>query len=213
MVSVRPLDWTMPDPAPRALIFTSRQAPTALTAMPAAFRSLPVYCIGPGTADAARRANFTHIAWIGQGRRDRLIDRIAHDNTPPILWARGEIAADDIVAELADKGMPATERIVYAAQETPGFTKGIEELLIRGWVDYALLTSPRIARLFVRHLMAVHAQSQHMTMLCLSAAVAREIRQIPHKAVIIGPEPNLDSLLLASGLLCNNKSQQQGQVG
>ena len=213
MVVVRSVDWTMPEPAPRSLIFTSRQAPAALTAMPAGFRNLPVYCIGPGTADAARRANFRAIAWVGEGRRDRLIAAVCQTAEPPVMWARGEISADDVIGELAAQGMTAHERVVYAAEETAGFSKGSQELLIRGWVDYALLTSPRIARLFVRHLLAIHAQTQHMTMLCLSTAVAREVRQIPHKAVVIGPEPTLDSLLLASGLLCNNKSRQQGQVG
>ncbi|MCC5968634.1 MAG: uroporphyrinogen-III synthase [Pararhodobacter sp.] len=98
-----------------ALIFTS---PNAVAAVRATVTGLPAWCVGPGTAAAAREAGF-RVRESGGDAGHLLTDLRRAGPGERLVHAHGRHLARDLVSALAPEGFDITGVMVYEAQPVP----------------------------------------------------------------------------------------------
>lgn len=204
LLDVAAVPWDMPDGPVEAVMFTSRQAPPAIGARGEAIRHLPVFPIGPGTAAAALAAGFTDVRNHVEGDQRQLLATVAASGLRRVLFLSGEDVRGDPVGYLAEAGVEAVRRVVYRAELAGGFRPEAGEALAANALDWALLMSPRTARLFLKlydELQGVEPQSLRLG--CISRAVAAPLAKRPWREVAIAEAATEDSLLAATMLLCD----------
>jgi len=186
-----------PIPHPTALALTSRQA--AAPAFRPDWADTPLYAIGPGTAQAARDAGFTAVVHSGDGHALHLRDQLLEARPERILWPSGAHIRYDLAAGLAP--LTAARWIVYEARPQT-LTATAQAALAGGAVDWVLLTSPRLGRLFAGQTTGFDLSRTRLG--CMSEAVARVVRPLGAGEVRVSRLPTLDNLLFACGLLCES---------
>lgn len=102
--------------APGDLIVTSAEVFRVLGAVPEAVTSRRVFCVGPATAEAAKRAGFADIV-TAEGTGLSLAARIAAGPPrAPLLYLAGEPRSPDLEAKLAEAHIPLTVTTCYRMQ-------------------------------------------------------------------------------------------------
>jgi uroporphyrinogen-III synthase len=171
-----------------AIVITSANAPQA--AAPE-LKSLPVFAVGPRTAEAARQAGFAVVSAANGNTKDlvRLIAARSAGAKAPLLYLAGEDRAGDLVAELATQGIRAQMKIVYRAVAEP-FPTVLAAALDAGDVDVVLHFSRRSAELFIQGAKAsgVAGPAEDVRHLCLSAQVAEPLAGASRIAIAPRPE-------------------------
>lgn len=200
LLEIVPGDMPPPMDPPAAIALTSRQA--AQPAFRPAWARTPLYAIGPGTAQAARDAGFVRIAHTGDGHALHLRDALLAARPERILWPSGADIRYDLTAGLAP--LTAARWIVYDARPQP-LTMHARAALTDGAIDWVLLTSPRLARLFAAQATGLDLSRTRLG--CMSVAVARQVRALKSSEVRIGRLPTLDNLLFACALLCESDAR------
>jgi uroporphyrinogen-III synthase len=187
----------IPDPL-AGVIFTSETGVAALARLIPAPRGLPAWCVGGRTAEAARRAGFAPRSAEGDAEdllRLLLADPKAAALNAPLLHARGQEARGELSRRLADRGIAATEAVVYAQQPQP-LTAEAQALLARPGPVLLPLFSPRTAALFraaaPAPLAALHA-------IAMSPAVARALDGVPLAGLTLAGRPDADAMQEAVG--------------
>ena len=185
LFSVRPLDWTPPDPAAfDAVMLTSasaaRQAATGLIP----FLSCPCYAVGEATAAAAEEAGFTDIR-IGPDDGKSLLLMMAEDEVRTAFHACGQ----DHLA-LGHPDVAITRVPVYAAEAADRLPVPAEGML-------ALLHSPRAASLFA----GLAGDKSRIRLAAISAKTARAAGA-GWQSVSVSPWPRDQALLELAGQLC-----------
>lgn len=197
LLAVMPCDTPPPMEMPAALALTSRQA--ALPAFRPHWAHTPLYAIGPGTAQAACDAGFSTIVYCGDGHALRLRDALLADRPASLLWPSGREIRYDLAAALAP--LTAARWIVYDAR-AQDLTPAAQAALAGGLIDWVVLTSPRLGRLFAGQ--ASGHDLSRTRLGCLSPAVARTLQGLHAGEVRVSRLPVLDNLLFACGLLCDS---------
>lgn len=197
--------WSPPGAMPGAIILTSPRGASAFIAE--RFKTLPTYCVGQVTARAAQANGYGNIVWPGSGRSAELIARLAADGTTPCLWLSGEDVSTDMVAELKTHGVKVWRRVVYIAEPVAMFTAEALRALRRGEVDWALLSSPRLATLMRERCAAESIPADRIALACLSEEVAAAARGPVWRDIHVSPKPDLDVLLASCGLLCDKQPE------
>ncbi|MCC5991019.1 MAG: uroporphyrinogen-III synthase [Rhodobacteraceae bacterium] len=132
-----------------SLIFTSQHAVAAWQAA-GLDCDLPVCCVGPRSAEAAREAGFGNIRQAPGGDAVSLLAMISADPPPaPMLHLRGQHVAMPLAEKLAERGIEARELVVYRQEVLP-LQAAACELLSRPGDVVVPLFSPRSARLFAQ---------------------------------------------------------------
>jgi uroporphyrinogen-III synthase len=185
LFSVRPLAWTLPDPAGfDAVMLTSasaaRQASEGLTP----FKGLPCYAVGESTAAAAEEAGFTDIR-IGPDDGKSLLLMMAEDEVRAVFHACGQ----DHLA-LGHPGVAITRVPVYAAETEARLPVAAEDML-------ALLHSPRAATLFA----GLARDKSRIRIAAISAKTARAAGE-GWQSVSVSPRPRDQALLELAAELC-----------
>ncbi|QIE55075.1 uroporphyrinogen-III synthase [Pikeienuella piscinae] len=131
-----------------ALIFTSARALEALLqhGPPPA---LPAYCVGPATADAARRAGFDEVI-EGGGDAVRLLAVLKAAGLSRPAHVRGRDIAMDISAALRDTGADARDIVAYEARPAGPPGARVDAAMRAGRIDAVAFFSPRTAALFAK---------------------------------------------------------------
>lgn len=162
-------------------------------------RDLPVFAVGPATAERARRHGFTAVV-AADGTGAALVDLIMMRLRPddgPILWASGDDIRVDVAAELGDRGYRVERSVVYRASAAPHLPEDAARALTEGSIDGALFFSPRTAERFAT--LATDAglarRVAAMTAYCLSPAVADAARALPWAAIRTAERPTRADLL------------------
>ncbi|MGI9403655.1 MAG: uroporphyrinogen-III synthase, partial [Hyphomicrobium sp.] len=104
----------------QAVIATSRNGLRALAESPArpAALKLPIFAVGPGTADFARTLGFARVIEGAETARD-LVPLIADEIEPAagsVVHLAGEFLAFDLAAALDGEGIAVRKVIVYRAR-------------------------------------------------------------------------------------------------
>jgi uroporphyrinogen III methyltransferase/synthase len=137
-----------------AVCFTSRNAvrflpPRAAAALRPGAR---VFCVGPATAAAARRAGFADATcppsrWDAEG----LLEHVRRSFPPAgrrFLFVRGARARAALPQGLRDAGAHVEEAVVYRTEPVPVDEAALRAALVRGELDALTFTSGSAARRF-----------------------------------------------------------------
>lgn len=129
---------------PDALVLTSRRAASALAATPAAWRILPVYCVGHATAQAVQRHHFMHTR-TGNGTALDLLPLIAqhHGDGTRLLHLAGDALKVDLAPLLLAKHITLEKLTVYTSHRAAGLTPEVAHALHVGALTGVVFYSPR----------------------------------------------------------------------
>lgn len=181
----------------QALLFTSANGVRAFAAA-SPRRSLRVFAVGDGSAEAARRAGFDEVE-SAKGDVEALaalvVDRLKPDGGI-LFHAAGTVTAGDLKSRLEALGYEVRRAQLYDAKIATALSTETRANLTLGGIDAILLFSPRTARTFADLWRAAGSPSLgNIEALCLSAAVAREIDILGWSGVEIADRPDLPSML------------------
>lgn len=183
------------------IVATSRNGLRALADSPALqeARKLPLFAVGPGTAELARNLGFEAIK-AGAGTGAELVPIIAEvirAGGAPLLHIRGEDIAFDLKTALAERGIAVREAIVYRTKPAETLSPATRDLLRAGEIDGVILMSPRTGMTFTRLVAAegLLGQARKLVLLCLSPAVAATVEPLAAARVEIAESPNAASML------------------
>lgn len=172
------VDAVMPDLSKyNALTFTSAQGVRRFAAL-SPVRDLPVYAVGPQTADEARRCGFT-IIHHAAGTGDDLA-RLLEANQGPYLYGRAREISFPLASHVPDVG----EIILYETVPTDDFTWP------RG-VDMVLFFSARAARIFAElaENKGFSGDLARTKALCLGAGMVEFLSPLRWRDICISPSP------------------------
>lgn len=179
---------------PQAIAVTSANGVRAYAAQSWA-SDVPVFCVGPASADAARHARLT-VAGVAGASVESLAQVIADKAIGPVLHIRGADAAGDLCASLSARGKTADALVLYDAIPTTALPSDFEDWMAASAVGVTLF-SPRTARLFAQ--LVAHrdggASLHHATALCLSPAVAEAARSLSFRHFRTATAPTEDALI------------------
>lgn len=147
-------------------------------------RDVPVFAVGPQTAEEARDAGFADVR-NADGDAKALAEaarRWARPGGGALLHVKGAEGDGSLAASL--DGFDARRLVLYDVTET-GAAIDLDS------IDAVLLFSPRSARIFA----ARAPESADVIAICISAATARALGARAFKAVRIAAKPNQDALL------------------
>jgi uroporphyrinogen-III synthase len=192
LFEVRPLDWTLPDRLPDAVLMTSANAARHGGAQLAALRHLPLYAVGEATAAAAKAAGFANIV-IGDAGIEAIVSRAAADGTGSLLHLAGrEHKAPDDAPNLIER------RIVYASDAVAALPDTARAALPDA---IALLHSPRAAALFASMVDPAPVAIAAISPAALAAAGPG------WRATALAVRPDDASLLAAAAKLCDQAAR------
>ena len=175
----------------RGLVLTSANAVPMLADVPG-IAGLPAYCVGPGTARAARAAGFRAQEAGGDARR--LIDWLRrHRPQGPLVHAHGRHLARDLAAALDADGIGIRGVAVYEAQSRDWPVGLAAELAARRVI--APLFSPRAAQALARQ--AGVAQMGGLRPVAISAACAARLPDAFQPRTKLATSPDAAAMLTA----------------
>ncbi|MEQ8897821.1 MAG: uroporphyrinogen-III synthase [Roseovarius sp.] len=147
------------------------------------------YCVGPGTAAAARRAGLSAID--GGGTAEHLLKRLIADHPGgKLLYLRGEHVAADLAQSLNQAGIETHELIVYRQLATP-LSDTAQTLLSGDTPVIAPLFSARSARLFLD----AAPPAAPLKIAAISPAVANTVSPGRAQEIAIAASPTADAML------------------
>ncbi len=171
---------------PEALLLSSRHAAHALATLPNDWRSIPVFCIGAATAEAARSASYAHTTH-GESDMLALLPQLVTTLTPGarVLYLAGEDTRIDAVSLLNAQHIHAEKIVVYKADAETTLSDTLCESIRSRDVHGVSFFSPRSAQIAIQ-LLRQHGLSDHaknITAYCLSLAVAEAAAALDWKAL------------------------------
>jgi uroporphyrinogen-III synthase len=184
----------------QAVLFTSANGARCFAAAEAR-RDIKVFTVGDGSAATARALGFTHIesaAGDVTSLATLVADRLKADDGA-LLHAAGSSLAGDLKGQLEAAGFTVRRVTLYDAVPASEMPPGTLMNLRLGGIDAVALFSPRSARTFVdlwRKAGGARDGLKDVTALCLSAAVARELKDLDWRRVEIAAQPDIAALLV-----------------
>jgi uroporphyrinogen-III synthase len=185
----------------QALIATSRNGVRALAKSPllGAAIGLPIYAVGPGTAETARALGFEN---VHRGPRDAgalvgFVAEHAQVNAGSLIYLAPERKAIDLGGELRRLGFHVQEPVVYSVAAADRFSEPLVARFEAQGVDGVVLMSAQTARTYAR-LVLGHRLSGKLAgtvHFCLSPAVASGLAILGEPRLAIASQPDLKALL------------------
>lgn len=213
----------LPDGAPllgdlagvSALLFTSVNGVRAFAAA-SDRRDLPVFAVGPATAEAAGETGFTWIATAGGDVESlaRLVLDQRHDSEGRLLHVAGETVAGDLAGRLAAHGYDVRRVALYRAVPATSLSDRTRDTLAHGALAAALFFSPRTARAFVTlaRTAGLDEACRGVVAVCLSPAVAEAIGTLTWRQVAVARTPTLDDAIGALATAVPPGQRADGQT-
>lgn len=186
-----------------SVIATSRNALKALAQSDAlsAALALPLFAVGPATAQLAKDLGFSTVI-AGPGTGTDLVPVIAGysgSKSGRLVHVTGDHLAFDLADALRPHGIALRTLPAYAsvaAETLPGKTT---VALAARTIDAVVLMSPRTAATWARLTASLPDKPSltDVTHICLSAAVADAISGMPDVKTVIAEKPNADAIISA----------------
>ncbi|MDX2095908.1 MAG: uroporphyrinogen-III synthase [Alphaproteobacteria bacterium] len=187
----------LPRATPDALLLTSRHATHALADLPAAWRTLPAYCVGHATAAAATEHGLQNIL-PGTSDVQTILPRIGNalSTGSRLLYLAGDETRTDVKHALAAYGVDVTVMVVYSAIANAALDEPLRMGLANGSIGGAVFFSPRSARIacLLIEKAGLSACTHRMAAYCLSANVASEASRLRWLSLHSCPRPTRHSL-------------------
>lgn len=183
-----------------ALVLTSANAVPALESLPKSWRgTLPAFCVGTRTAEAAGKLGFTAHSAKG-GRAELLVLILEHmPKDKKLLLVAGRDRHEDLPEQLRDAGHEMTVWTAYEAKAVEALPAPAADALRDGSADAALHYSPRSAEVFfdLAGKAGLTEQAQALPQLALSAAIAAPLISAGSDTVLVAEHPEEAALFAA----------------
>lgn len=195
-IEPQPVQW--PHETPAAIVLTSRHAAHALEKVPTHWRTLPVYCAGPATAQAAARLGFGQVYPASTGVMELLpLLRENHEGAR-VLYPSGEDIKLDIAPLLQSSGITVERIVAYRAHAVEQLPTSLVESFSKDEIRGVVLGSPRAVRL-VHGLLSQYqltASASKLDLYCLSLDIAAEAaRLLGGRQVYACSLPSYDAMM------------------
>lgn len=181
----------------RAILLTSANGARALGEV-CPTRDLPVFAVGPATAQAAHDLGFGDITVSG-GNVVFLAETVRA--TLPagpgvLLHVSSSVVAGDLAGRLGEAGYTVRRATAYSARPVARLPQAARDALTGETLDGAAFFSPRSAAIFDGLIEAAGLRGTlcHLTGYCLSDAVARDLPAPPWGATAIAARPDSEAL-------------------
>jgi uroporphyrinogen-III synthase len=176
------------------------RALAASTALAQALK-LPLFAVGPGTAELARSLGFRTVI-AGSGGAGDLVPVIAAKADAakgPLVHLAGEVVACDLAAALNPSGLEVRKLTAYRAQAARALAPQTELAIADGALDAVVLMSPRTATIFAQLVAGagLKAQANRLIYVCMSQNVADALQPLQPGRVVIAPAPDAAALAAA----------------
>jgi uroporphyrinogen-III synthase len=160
---------------------------------------VPVYAVGPQTAEAARGAGFKSVH-SAEGDSAMLVEFVAARVDPakgPLLHAAGAETAGRLRQALQAKGFTVETIVLYDALPVAALPENALQALQKGTLGGVLLFSPRSAKTFAT--LTTEAKlapaCERLDAYCISAATAAALTPLTFARVAVAGGPNQDSMI------------------
>ncbi len=162
-------------------------------------RDVPVFAVGPQTADAARAAGFTGVK-SADGDAVALAASAISWATPQagaLYHPAGAQTKGALAERLTAAGFIVRSETLYDAVPRAQLPPEVIAALKAGEIGAVLLYSPRSARIFAEAIRAatLEAACSHLDALCISEAAAKTLAGLEFRAVRMASQPNQEALL------------------
>ena len=168
-------------------------------------RDLPLYAVGPQTAEAAREAGFRSVV-SAEGDGAALAEKAASDLDPAkgaLFHAAGAETAGRLIETLKARGFTMESEILYDAVPVDALPASAEAALRENKLDGVLFFSPRTAKIFSQRVSAakIIETCAPLTAFCISAATATALGDLEFARVAVAGNPNQSAIfaLLSGG--------------
>ena len=169
----------------QGVIFTSANG---VAAAGHASGSLPAYCVGQRTTEAAKEAGWQ--AQFCGANAAALVDQLsAAPPLSPLLHLHGHHTRGDVANQLTALGLPCKGQLIYEQQLLPLSTKVKREISAQSNVIVPLF-SPRTAR----HFASLGLDHVNLTLIALSESVAAELKGLNYKELRVSKAPDAISM-------------------
>jgi|SRR5579871_2120443 len=184
--------------ATQAILATSANGVRALSRRTSR-RDLPLFAVGPQTAESARAAGFTSVR-SADGDATALAHAVANWTTPekgPLLHVSGAEGEGRLAKALSASGFVVRTEYLYEVRPVSGLSVAVGDALKGASLDAVLLFSPRSAGVFrdlVQHTgLGTHASK--LIGVCISDAAAAALAPLKLLEVRVAKRPNQSALL------------------
>ena len=182
----------------QAILATSANGVRAL-ARRTARRDIPVFCVGPQTADATRRAGFAAVQ-SADGDAAALAAAIpawARPDRGALLHASGADGEGRLARALTGAGYAVRTEVLYAVEAVGELPQVAREALKAGALDAVLLFSPRSAQIFAGCVAqaGLAGACARLSAMCISEAAAKGLAPLAFAQIRVAARPNQASLL------------------
>lgn len=182
----------------QAILATSANGVRAI-ALRTQRRDVPVFAVGPQTAQEARRHGFTYIKNAqGDGMAlARATREWAQPQAGALLHAAAGEAPKYLAPELEKRGFIVRREVLYQARAVAKFPADIAAALRSGQIDAAMFFSPRSAGIFAdcANRAGLSGACSALSAYCISEATAQALAGTPFRAIRIAEAPNQDAFV------------------
>ncbi|MBE1286072.1 MAG: uroporphyrinogen-III synthase [Rhodobacteraceae bacterium] len=204
LLDIRPLDQSLNLTGYAGVIFTSANGARQASDL-TSDRTLPAYCVGAMTTQAARDAGW-QANMRGRDASEMINSLLQSRPEGTLLHLRGEHARGDIAENLTQGGLPCKSRVIYDQVLKPLSQEALDALLSETDV-IAPIFSPRSARQFAEF--CPKAAKPHLV--ALSRAVSEPLRGLNYKSLSVCDEPDSGSMMAEVARVWENIRRVEGE--
>jgi uroporphyrinogen-III synthase len=182
----------------QAAVLTSANGARALGER-SRMRDVPVFAVGPQTAEAARALGFARVS-SAEGDAASLAEFIAARLDPQggaLFHAAGAETAGRLRRLLEAAGFAVESEVLYAAEPVPELAREAASALKGGALDGVLVFSPRSARILAGLVTraGLAPACARLDAFCISAAAAEALSPLGFARVLVAGAPNETAML------------------
>ena len=181
----------------QAILATSANGVRALGPRTAR-RDIPIFAVGPQTAEEAANAGFTDVR-SADGDAVALAEAAGRWARPGavLLHVCGEDAPGTLADMLCGRGFAVRRAVLYGMAAATALPPDAQAALVRGEMDAVMFFSPRTAGLFLD--LARELPIAGLTAFCISPNTAKVLPPGAFSRILVAEKPNQDAMLKLAG--------------
>ena len=157
-------------------------------------RDLPIFAVGPQTADEARRAGFSNVRSAdGDAKALAEATRVWAPAGATLLHVCAEDAPGTLCDQLSASGFTVRRGALYTIEPATDLPPQASAALQSRALDAVMFFSPRTARIFTA--LAEALPTEGLVALCISPATAQALTPRTFAEIRVAARPNQDAML------------------
>jgi uroporphyrinogen-III synthase len=162
-------------------------------------RDLPVFAVGPQTAQEARKAGFARVESANGdvAALSQAVPRWARADAGALLHATDAQGVRRLAILLTAKGYAVNTAVLYDVVAATVLPPDVVRALEEGSLDAAVFFSPRSTGVFRECILNAHLAGAcgHLAAICISNATAEALAPLSFEKIRVAARPNQDALL------------------